>query len=100
MPFAPGSLSVDSDTSQLLDAAANRARSCGIEVLVVSRGYAELSSLAERRAQIAYEGLAERGVRIRDGERIACAGSTEERAIITIFFPVPPLPSPNLSMPC
>lgn len=100
MPFALGSATVDGDTSELLDAAANRARSCGIEVLVVSRGYAELSSLAERRAQIAYEGLAERGVRIRDGEMIACERSTGERAVVTIFFPVSPLPSPDLNMPC
>ncbi len=82
--FATESANAQDNTSEVLDAAAGRARVCGSEVVVVSRGYAETATLAERRARVAYEGLIARGVHVRDGAVIACPGSAEERAIVSI----------------
>ena len=73
---------------------------CMGEVMIVSRGYAELPELAERRAEVAYEGLAERlsqqGVGVRSVAVLGCGASAEHRAALTIY----PMRPTDLGIPC
>ncbi len=70
------------------------------EVMIVSRGYGEQPELAERRAQVAYEGLAERlsryGIVIRRVVVLGCSASAEHRAALAIH----PAGSTDLELPC
>jgi len=100
VPFAPTSVELDGRANEVLSAAANRAQLCMGEVMVVSRGYAELPELAERRADVAYESLAERlsqrGVGVRSVVVLGCGASTEHRVALTIY----PMRPTDLDIPC